>query len=455
MMEEWARPQATHAGALLMSVEWFLTRYVVFGSIHQITAISLWVLHTHALDAAEATPYLGITSAEKRSGKSRLLEVLELLVARPWRTFRPSESVLFRKIAKDQPTLLLDEVDAIFKDKGGTYEGHRALLNAGHRRGATVARCQGDGAKITLQEFPVFCAKALAGIGELPDTVADRCIPIRLHPRKQGVEQVERFRARDAEEIGSPIRRSIIRWAEEHTGDLCGARPEIPSSTSDRAADGWEPLLAIADLAGGEWPQRARDAAVALHGDPFAQEDTIGVALLRAIQDTFDNNGTDRITTADLLSALVERDDGPWAEFWGKAVAAGDTRGPGARVAHLLRKYGISPKTIRLDDGRTPKGYSLVDFEDVFSRFLPSIAKNNATTLDNQGLEGQNGDATAPLMLRSLNALGEASSTVCGVVASLNGQEGGEGKTEPPEDPLVAYARGVFGGDVVEVRRPT
>ncbi len=426
-----ANGEVVSGETLIRRVAAFLGRFVVFASADQATAVSLWVLHTHTLEAAETTPYLAITSAEKESGKSRLLEVLEHLVPRPWRTFRPSEAVLFRTIAARCPTLLLDEVDAIFRDKIGTYEGHRALLNSGHRRGATESRCVGDGKNIRLEEFPVFCAKALAGIGELPDTVADRSIPIRLLRRKKGVEHIERFRFRDVQQEAAPIRAGLARWAQEHLPVLRLTHPEIPSSISDRAADGWEPLLAIADLIGGDWPRLAREAAVALHGNSMAQEETTGIALLRAIRDVFRESGLDRMTTVGLVSALVKRDDGPWAEWWGKAVSEGNTKGPGFRVARLLRAYAITSKTIRLDDGGMAKGYVLADFDDAFSRFLPSLpqkGRNNVTSLDNQGPAGQNNDVTGPPLLRPQNPRGALSSTACDVVTSLDASgEGVEG----------------------------
>src|SRR5690242_1567528 len=150
----------------------FISRYVVCTEAQR-TAIGLWVIHTHAIGAAEATPYLAVTSAEKQRGKSRLLDVIAQIVARPWHAIEPSDAVLFRKIEKDKPTLLLDETDAIFGPNTPSREPLRGLLNAGNRRGATVPRCVGEGSKIEVVDFEVFCAKAFAGIGRLPETIAD------------------------------------------------------------------------------------------------------------------------------------------------------------------------------------------------------------------------------------------------------------------------------------------
>ncbi len=446
--------EAVPGETLLRDVGAFLQRFVRFLSTHQVTAVSLWVLHTHAIDAAEATPYLAITSAEKQSGKTRALEVLELLVRRPWCTIRPSEPVLFRTIAAECPSLLLDEVDTIFRDKVGTFEGHRALLNAGHRRGATVARCVNDGKTIKLERFQVFCAKALAGIGELPDTVADRSIPIRLKPRRRDTEPVERFRPREVAVEAVHLRAALTRWAEEHLDVLRGARPEIPASISDRAADGWEPLLAIADLAGGDWPQTAQEAAIALHSDPLAQEDTLGVQLLRAIRETFETAAAHRLATADLLSALVTREDGPWAEWWGEAVAKGNTQGPGSRLARLLRPYRIISRDIRTDNG-TLKGYMRSDFEDAFTRYAPSPppeSRDTATSLDKKGPEANSKPRHEEVCRGSEVPAKPCPASDIAASRPRTAKEGRDEGNATPEDPLVAYARGVFGTEVVEVR---
>jgi hypothetical protein len=140
--------------ALLDAVGTLLSKYVVFRSTAQRTAVVLWIAHAHALKAFEVTPYLNVRSAEKRSGKTRLLETLAELVPRPWLTVQPTEAVLFRKIAKEAPTVLLDEVDTIFKGPSTDQtEGLRAVLNSGYRRGATVDRCAGRD-KEKLLAFP-------------------------------------------------------------------------------------------------------------------------------------------------------------------------------------------------------------------------------------------------------------------------------------------------------------
>ena len=142
------------AAELLDELVFLLLDYVAFSTLAPIEAVALWVLHTYVYEQFETSPYLAITSAERRSGKTRLLDVLELLVAKPWRVIRPAEAVLYRKVERDAPTILFDETDTVFGPKAGSnYEGIRALLNAGHRRGTKVPRCVGEGSKMELHEF--------------------------------------------------------------------------------------------------------------------------------------------------------------------------------------------------------------------------------------------------------------------------------------------------------------
>jgi hypothetical protein len=234
------------SATLLDDVRAFIRRFVVLDNV-QADALTLWAAHTHVFDAFAMTPYLAITSPEKRSGKTRLLEVLELLVREPLSTANISDAALFRVIDERQPTLLVDEVDAIFGKKSREREELRGMLCAGYRRGATTHR-MGGANNTTLQTFSVYCPKAFAGIGDcLPDTITDRAIPIRLKRRTRG-EQIERFRLRDVEPEGHMLRDRLADWLEPQHDYLATQRPCLPNELDDRAQDVWEPLLAIADL---------------------------------------------------------------------------------------------------------------------------------------------------------------------------------------------------------------
>lgn len=377
-----AAPQADAQplGELLARVQKFLAQFIVFSAPAQSPVLALWIAHTHALDAFDYTPYLHIHSPEKRCGKSRLLDCVELLIPKPWLCIMPSEAVLYRRISDGAVTLLLDEVDAIFT--GGrsdeSKEGLRAALNAGFERGKKVPRCVG--ANHQVMDFEVFCPKALAGIGKLPTTIADRAIPIRLVRRTRD-EMVERFRKREVAPNGEAICAELAAWsaALEVIQSLREARPEIPDALGDRQADISEPLLAIADMAGGDWPAKAREALLEILTGKDANDDSAGVLLLAAMREIFRELDTDRIPTEQTVRALIERDDGPWAAWWGNDVDAGKIRGPGAKLAKMLRPFDIVPGSIRLADGTTPKGYKVEAFADAWAHYLPPLG-NAATT---------------------------------------------------------------------------
>ena len=342
-------------------IEAFLRRYVVFPLNAQPAAVALWVVATYVAEQAETLAYLAVTSAEKRSGKTRLLDCLELLARKPWRAVLPSEAVVYRMIEAEGPTLLLDEVDAIFGSRAADkHEGLRALLNAGTRAGTTVPRMVGEGRKMTIHHFAVYCPKALAGIGRLPDTVSDRSIPIRLERRARS-ERVERFRHREARKLAEPIRAGIE--AQVAQLDIARAEPDLPASLDDRAADGWEALLAIADHAGGAWPLRARRAAVNLSADRD-DEESLGHSLLVDCRVIFREHGdTDYLQTADLLADLTDLVESPWGELnKGRPITPHG-------VARLLKAYGIHPIQKKVDGLKT-RGYLREAFVSPWGRYL-------------------------------------------------------------------------------------
>jgi hypothetical protein len=349
---------------LLERLVWFIRRYVALSEDQAILS-ALWVVHTHTLDAADTTPYLNVKSAEKRSGKTRLLEVLSLLAARSWLTGRVTAAVLVRKVAAEAPALLLDESDAAFKGDREYAETLRGVLNAGFRRGGVASLCVGQGANITYEDFPVYCPKVIAGIGKLPDTVADRSIPIELRRRRPS-EKVERFRLRKVGPEALPISRDVRAWAQVHLDSLSTAEPDLPDELDDRAQDIMEPLLAIADEVGGEWPVRSRRAAVGLlTGEEREDAESLGVRLLRNVRGVFDDKSSDRLPTGKLLEALHVMEEAPWGSLRGEAL---DGRG----LASLLKPYGVKPEKLREDDD-TFRGYRRTSFEDAWVRYLSAL----------------------------------------------------------------------------------
>lgn len=433
--------------ALLDDIAAWLREYVVMTPA-QADVCAFWVLHSHALDAADYTPYLHITAPEKRCGKSRLLEALELLAARAWRCDRTTAAALLRSVERDTPTLLLDEWDAA-KGSGDDYaEAMRGLLNSGFRRGGSYRLCaKGADGEMDLHDYPTFCAKAIAGIGRLPDTVADRSLTIVLR-RKAPHERVQPFRRRDAEPQAAYLRERCEAWAMQAIERLRDARPGFPAALNDRQRDICEPLLAIADLAGGDWPGRARRALVELCTGEAAQDESIGSKLLADVRAIFAERQADRIASKDLAEALGAMEDRPWAE-WGRG--AKPITPP--QVARQLGRFGIAPRSIRLGDGATPKGYLRDDFCEALARYLapdpspddpppPDMPVPNRHTATNRINTGPNGDfesATADPCGGSENAVSPSKDGPCGGVAVPNQQNrGGDTQTDlftPPPPP--------------------
>lgn len=250
------------AGAgLFDDIARFVSRYVILPGERYLIAVTLWVVHTWLAEHADSTPRLAVLSPEKASGKTRLMEVIELLVYAPLRVSSTTSAALFRSLGKGPRTLLIDEIDTVFGGYGSQNEDLRAFLNAGHRKGASITRCTGDGAKMDVMEFPSFAPAAMAGIGTLPDTILDRSVIVPMQRRRPD-EQVTSFRYRLAREEAAPLARRIGAWAARAGAQVEQIIPAMPIGLSDRPADVWEPLIALADAAGGTWPQQARTAAV-------------------------------------------------------------------------------------------------------------------------------------------------------------------------------------------------
>ena len=351
--------ERTHDRVLGEIVE-FVSRFVAFPAVEHQHAVALWVVHAWSVQWADTTARLSIQSAEKQSGKTRLLEVLEMLVPAPLQVASISPAAMFRVIADGPVTLLVDEVDAIFAPKSNA-EDLRSLLNAGYRKGATVARCVGEGKKMTVQRFPVFAPVVLAGIGTLPDTVQDRSIVIRLKRRAKD-EPVAKLRRRLVQPEADRLKAKIETWISASGDMLAAAIPEMPEELPDRAADIWEQLFAIADLVGGPWPKRARAAALKLSMPELSRQRSNGIRLLADVRNVFDERGVDRLCTADLLQALHAIDESNWGETW-------FTKN---KLASKLRPFDVRPKQIWVDS-KNERGYDLADFADAFERYLPNL----------------------------------------------------------------------------------
>jgi putative DNA primase/helicase len=379
-VEPW--PEAIDPAALLADISSTIRRFIVC-SKETADAAALWIAMTWFMDVVQVAPLAVITAPEKRCGKTNLLAVLGRMVCKPMTASNITPAALFRSIDAWHPTLLIDEADAFMREN----EELRGLVNCGHTRdSAYIVRTVGT--EFTPKQFNVWGAKAICGIGHLADTLMDRAIVLELR-RKLPIELVERLRHAERE-FWTALSRKLARFAQDFADKVGQARPELPDELNDRAQDNWEPLLQIADAAGGDWPTRARAAARALSGDG-EQPTTIGEELLADIQEIFDAKNVDRLSSADLVAALTEDDEKRWAGY-----NKGFPIKP-AQVAKRLREYGISSNTIRVFC-TTKKGYMRSQFADAFARYLGADLLNPAVSVTPSQANADAGLAVTPLL---------------------------------------------------------
>jgi hypothetical protein len=346
---------------LLDDVHAFLGRFVVYPSEHCHVAHVLWIAHAHLMPAWESTPRLAFLSPEPGSGKTRAVEITELLVPRPVEAINVTPAYLFRKVGDPDgaPTILFDEIDTVFGPKAKDNEEIRGLLNAGHRRGAVAGRCVVRGKIVETEEIPAYCAVAMAGLGDLPDTILTRSVIVRMR-RRAPSETVEPYRRRVHSAEGEALRSQLAAWAGDVLAAASSSIPEMPEGVNDRDADVWEPLLAVADLAGGGWPERGRVSAVTLVTASKESTPSLGIRLLADLRTVFSDR--EAMSTEAILANLHALEESPWGDIHGKPLNA---RG----LANRLKGYGIKSKTVRLGDS-TAKGYAREDLHDPWLRYL-------------------------------------------------------------------------------------
>jgi hypothetical protein len=363
-------PEHLAGAPLLDTVTTFLSRFIVFPHQHCAPTIALWFAHTHAAEHFYVTPRLVISSAEPGSGKTLVIEVGQYLVARPEMVLNASTPAVFRMVAHNGPiTLLWDEVDAIFTGNGGTNEDLRAMLNAGYKRTAYVARCVGD--SHSIQRFPVYSPVVLVGLaGGMPPTITTRAITIHMR-RKKRDDTAEEFRERIVQREAEPLREALTAWIGGIGEQLGDSEPAMPPGVANRSREIWEPLLAIADAAGGHWPLTARQACAHFVHEAEQQPVTTGVRLLADLRTIFGDRDTDRLATVDVLANLVALDEAPWGDLNGNRPI--DAR----RLARELAQYHVTPVPFRTG-GQITKGYvtypttTQLGLTDAWSRYLPT-----------------------------------------------------------------------------------
>jgi hypothetical protein len=324
--------------------------------------------------------YLWVSSPQPGCGKSRLLEVLDLIACNGQIVVIPTAPSVFRMldaIEGGRLTLLLDELDKVY---GHRYDRSEltGIIDQGNRRSGRVPRNVGTGLAMRVQLFPVFCPKALAGIEKyrdlLPETVRSRSIPIRM--RKRGEDQIEWFFPEDLKEEAGELRGRLKTWAESAVEGLRAARPVLvmDGSLTDRQLEGWFPMFAIADLAGAEFGEKIRKAAAVLHSKDEDEETNLDLRLIEDGCKAFEKRNVDKLLTEQLIEALVADEDSPWRDMWGEWVSirhnANRIKSIGKRIAKLLKPYGVVPKLLYFAEEPRGRGYERAQFEEAKRRWV-------------------------------------------------------------------------------------
>jgi putative DNA primase/helicase len=396
--EPW--PYVVDGGALLAAIAGVFERHAALPA-HAATALALWCLHAWAFEASFTTPRLAITSPQPRCGKTTVLRLVGAFVPRQLPTANATVSSLFRIVEKHRPTLLIDEADTFLSENLEL----RGLLNSGFQRDGTFLRNVGDDYEPRV--FSTFSAVAIALIGRLPATLEDRSIKVPMRRAVLG-EVTERFRPDRPPALVRTLRAQAARWSADNLEALHDSDPIMPSALHDRACDCWRPLVAIAELAGGEWPARARAAALALSGD--GDGESLGVELLKDIRAIFARLGVDRIKSAELVEALTSDAERPWATIdKGRPLNQN-------KLARRLALFDVKTKNVRFTHGAISKAYALADFADAFARYLPIVS---ATPLQANEMNDLNrfASATNSLTVADQSGADGADSCDCSAVA--------------------------------------
>ena len=358
-------PHPVNGEQVAKDIEGVLNRYMVLPD-HSPTAITLWIMFSYVYDEFDVCPILAAVSPEKRCGKTSLLSLLTALCQKVLSASNISASAVFRSVEKWHPTLIIDEADTFLK----TNDELRGVLNSGHTRAtASVIRTVQKGKKFDVERCSTWAPKAIALIGKLPDTLADRSISVKMR-RKRADERRARIPYSKLTDQLETLRQKIARWAVDAKLEEVNA----PEKLDDRAADNWIPLLTIAADIG--WTDKAIKAALALSGK--TDTDTIRTELLRDIYEILKYVNGDAIPSKELIDKLNALEDRPWSTFHKGNPLTGNG------LARLLKAFEIYSKTIRFGD-KTAKGYEVETFNDAVTRY---IAVTEVTSLGRNDLQG-------------------------------------------------------------------
>ena len=361
--EPW--PEPVEGAAVLDEAASLIRRHMVMRK-EDITACVLWAVHTHMFTDFTHSPRLMVDAPDAECGKTMLMtHMVGNLVNRPYNCEGVGVAPFFRLAQSYKPTFLIDEADAFLKTDADLLYA----VNGGWEPQGSVPRCVGDANEV--RTFSTFAPAVLAGVTlnkVLPNTTISRSIVIHLE--RASLEEVEgmtpydsRTHKRDFLQVG----RKIARWCEDNAALIAAQRPDLPEAVRNRLAEKWEPLFAIANVAGGHWPALTHKSLMSRHE---ISEKSRAVELLEAIRECF-FGGEDRIHTSLLIDRLCLLDESSWTDYNFKAGRPDDRRISDKQIARILSPYGIKPSQFRVN-GAKARGYYREHFLKAWERYTPT-----------------------------------------------------------------------------------
>jgi len=309
-----------------------------------------------------------------RCGKTRLLEVLHLIVPAPMFTSSISPAALYRSIeaglaSSRPPTLLLDEAQSLKRVGSESGEVFKELLKAGIEKDSRVYRCGSKSKDFKPEGFRIYCPKAVAMIGEPDGVLADRSLLIEMR-RKVDEDAVKRFFPRDVHPRARALRDRLEQWSQERKRLVADVYSEVEplDIANDRMADLLMPLQAVLIVDDDDYGLETLSAYASSleERDQRQESQSHGVRLLTACREIFGREDATFIPTSSLIDSLVSNTEEIWHR-WNH----GEGMNPEA-LGKLLRPYDIRPSP---NKKRTQRGYFVSDFEDAFRRYLPPLEK--------------------------------------------------------------------------------
>ena len=353
-VEPWPEPVATLA--LLSELETQFRRYIIVHREPVAVASTLWICFAWCHEIATYSPILVIEGGDTATAKTTASKMIALLTPRAYVVAEPRGATLYRLVHRYHPTLIVDDADRLLPRRPDLAH----IVNVSWTRGTTIPRVDARG---DIHHYDPFCPKVLNGIGltaHLDRATQTRCITAELLP-KLASEKVANFRHAIRDERFLTLRRKLARWAADNISVLANADPAMPKALGDRQQMNWELLFAIADLAGGDWPAKARAAATKLARE--RDEPSQGKRLLGAFRSLFREHGV-LLTSRQVEQLLTADGDSEWANYKGHPINKWE-------IASLLKPYGIAPVVIHPRGRAADRGYDMRQFETVFRHYLP------------------------------------------------------------------------------------